>query len=120
MTRVTFEESVKALSKPPKNKVEPKHEQLIEEVKARRAKKDKPNVAVRQNILESTNRTNYMMEYDRLKGIMKSGTIGAQQSQRIAKIQQELKELVRLSVGGTLPPKQRSKHSTLSQTHAMF
>lgn len=30
MTRVTFEESVKALSKPPKNKVEPKHEKLIE------------------------------------------------------------------------------------------
>ena len=30
MTRVTFEESVKALSKPPKHKVEPKHEQLIE------------------------------------------------------------------------------------------
>ena len=67
MTRVTFEESVKALSKPPKKKVEPKHEKLIEEVKARRAKKDKPSVEVRQNILERANRTNYMMEYDRLK-----------------------------------------------------
>ena len=30
MPRVAFEEIVKALSKPPKNKVEPKHEQLIE------------------------------------------------------------------------------------------
>ena len=28
MTRVTFEESVKALSKPPKKQVEPKHEQV--------------------------------------------------------------------------------------------
>ena len=56
-------------------------------------------------MLERANRTNYMMEYDRLKGIMKSGTVGAQQSQSIAKRQQELKELVRLSVGGTLPPK---------------
>ena len=93
---------------------------MIEEVKARRAKKDKPNVAVRQNILESTNRTNYMMEYDRLKGIMKSGTVGAQPSQSIAKIQQKLKELVRLSVGGTLPRKQRSKHSTLPHTHEIY
>ena len=30
MTLVTFEESVKALSKPPKKNVEPKHEKLIE------------------------------------------------------------------------------------------
>ena len=120
MTRVTFEESVKALSKPPKKKVEPKHEKLIEEVKARRAKKDKPSVEVRQNILESANRTNYMMEYDRLKGIMKSGTVGAQQSQSIARRQQELKDLVKLSVGGTLPRKQRSKHSALSQPHEIY
>ena len=93
---------------------------MIEEVKARRAKKDKPSVEVRRNILESANRTNYMMEYDRLKGIMKSGTVGAQQSQSIAKRQQELQELVRLSVGGTLPPKQRSKHSALSQPHEIY
>ena len=30
MARVTCEESVKALSKPPKTQVEPKHEKLIE------------------------------------------------------------------------------------------
>ena len=82
MTRVTFEESVKALSKPPKKQVEPKHDKLIEEVKARRAKKDKPSVEVRRNILVNANRTNYMMEYDRLTGIMKSGAVGAQQSQK--------------------------------------
>ena len=120
MARLTFEESVKALSKPPKKKVEPKHEKLIEEVKARRANKDKPSVEVRQNILESANRTNYMMEYDRLKGIMKSGTVGAQQSQSIARRQQELKDLVKLSIGGTLPRKQRSKHSALSQPHEIY
>ena len=93
---------------------------MIEEVKARRAKKDKPSVEVRQNILESANRTNYMMEYDRLKGIMKSGTVGAQQSQSIARRQQELKDLVKLSIGGTLPRKQRSKHSALSQPHEIY
>ena len=70
-------------------------------------------------MLESANRTNYMMEYDRLKGVMKSGTVGAQQSQSIANRQQKLKELVRLSVGGTLPRKQRSKHSALSQQHGI-
>ena len=90
MTRLTFEESVIALSKPPKNKapITPKHEKLIEEVKTLRAKKPTPSIDVRQNMLESTNITNYMMEYDRLKGIMKSGTVGAQQSQSIATIQQ--------------------------------
>ena len=51
---------------------------------------------------------------------MKSGTVGAQQSQSIARRQQELKELVRLSVGGTLPRKQRSKHSALSQPHELY
>ena len=117
MARVTCDERVKALSNPPKKKVEPKHEKLREEVKARRANKDKPSVEVRQNILERANRTNYMMEYDRLKGIMKSVTVGAQQSQSIAIRQQELKDLVKLSVGGTLPRKQRSKHSALSQPH---
>ena len=61
-----------------------------------------------------------MMKYGRLEGIMKSGTVGAQQSQSIAKRQQELKELVRLSVGGTLPRKQRSKHSALSQPHEVY
>ena len=61
-----------------------------------------------------------MMEYDRLKGIMKSCTVGAQQSQSIAKIQQELNALVKLSVGGTLPRKQKSKHSALSQPHDIY
>lgn len=42
---------------------------------------------------------------------MKSGTIGAQQSQHISKIQQELKELVKSSAGGKKEPKQRSKHA---------
>ena len=93
---------------------------MIEEVKARRAKKDKPSVEVRQNLLESANRMNYMMEYDRLKGVMKSGTVGAQQSQTISKRQQELKELVELSVGGALPRKQRPKHSALSQPHEIY
>ena len=61
-----------------------------------------------------------MMGYDRMKGIMQSGTVGAQQSQSIAKRQQELKELVRLSVGGTLPRKHRSQHSALSQPHEIY
>ena len=127
MTRMTFEESVMALTKPHTGskskgakKVEAKHEKLIEEVKARRAKQDKPSIEVRQNILESANRTNYMMEYDRLKGLMKSGTVGAQQSQNISKRQQELKALVKLSVVGKLAPKQRSKHSALSQRHEIY
>ena len=61
-----------------------------------------------------------MMEYARLKGVMKSGTVGAQQSQNISKRQQELKELVNLSVGGALPRNQRSKHSALSQPHEIY
>ena len=40
MNRLTFEQSVKALSKPPQKKVEANHEKLINEVKARRANKD--------------------------------------------------------------------------------
>ena len=129
MTRLTFEEGVRALTKQHagrqaggKKKIEAKHEKLIEEVKARRAKakQDKPSIEVRQHILESANRTNYMMEYDRLKGLMKSGTVGAQQSQNISKRHQELKELVTLSVGGKLAPKPRSKHSALSQRHEIY
>ena len=60
------------------------------------------------------------MEYDRLKGVMKSGTVGAQQSQNLTKRQQELKQLIRLSVGGNIAPKQRSKHSALSQPHEIY
>ena len=56
MTRMTFEESVMALTKPHTGskskgakKVEAKHEKLIEEVKARRANatQDKPSFEVR-------------------------------------------------------------------------
>ena len=120
MNRLTFDQSVKALSKPPHKKVEAKHEKLINEVHARRAKKEKPSVEVRKNLLETQNRTNYIMEYDRLKGVMKSGTVGAQQSQNLTKIQQELKQLIKLSIGGNIPPKQRSKHSALSQPHEIY
>ena len=120
MNRLTFEQSVKALSKPPQKRVESKHEKLMNEVKARRAKKDKPSVEVRQNLLETQNRTNYIMEYDRLKGVMKTGTVGAQQSQNLTKRQQELKQLIKLSVGGNIPPKQRGKYSALSQPHEIY
>ena len=120
MNRLTFEQSVKALSKQPHKKVEAKHEKLINEVHARRAKKEKPSVEVRKNLLETQNRTNYIMEYDRLKGVMKSGTVGAQQSQNLTKRQQELKQLIRLSFGGNIAPKQRSKHSALSQPHEIY
>ena len=120
MNRLTFEQSVKALSKPLQKRVEGKHEKLINEVKARRAKKDKPSIEVRQNLLETQNRTNYIMEYDRLKGVMKTGTVGAQQSQNLTKRQQELKQLVKLPVGGNIPPKQRGKHSELSQRHEIY
>ena len=68
---MTFEQSGKAVSKPPQKRVEAKHDKLINEVKARRAKKDQPRVEVRHNLLETQNRTNYIMEYDRLKGVMK-------------------------------------------------
>ena len=88
MNRLTFEQSVKALSKPPQKRVEDKHEQLINEVNARRGKKNKPSVEVRKHLLETQNRTNYIMEYDRLKGVMKTGTVGAQQSQNLTKRQQ--------------------------------
>ena len=123
MNRLTFEQSVKALSKPPQKRVEGKHEKLINEVKARRAKKDKGpqgSVEVRQNLLETQNRTNYIMEYDRLKGVMRTGTVGAQQSQNLTKRQQELKDLVKLSVGGKLTAKQRGKYSALSQPHEIY
>ena len=123
MNRLTFEQSVKALSKPPQKRVEGKHEKLINEVKARRTKKDKGpqgSVEVRQNLLETQNRTNYIMEYDRLKGVMKTGTVGAQQSQNLTKRQQELKDLVKLSVGGKLTAKQRGKYSALSQPHEIY
>ena len=39
MNRLTFEQSVKALSKQPHKKVEAKHEKLINEVKTIRANK---------------------------------------------------------------------------------
>ena len=63
---------------------------------------------------------NYMMEYARLNGVTESGTVGAHQSQNLSKRQQELNELVKLSVGGTLPRKQRSKHSALSHPHEIY
>ena len=85
MNRVPFEQSAKPLIKPLHKRVEGKHEKLINEVKARRAKNDKPSVEVRQNLLETQNRTNYIMEYDRLKGVMNTGTVGAQQSQHLTK-----------------------------------
>ena len=88
-------------------------------MKARRANKDKPSVEVRKNLLDTQNRTNYIMEYDRLKGFTKTGTIGAQQSQNLTKIQQELKQLIQVSVSGNIPPKQRGKCSALSQPHAI-
>ena len=53
MNRLTFEQSVKALSKPPQKHVEAKHETLITEVKARREHKDKPSVEVRHKLLET-------------------------------------------------------------------
>ncbi len=83
-----FEQSVKALSKPPQKRVEGKHEKLINEVNAIMANKDKPSVEVRTNLLETQTRTNYIMYYDRLKGFTATGTTGAQQSQNIAKRQQ--------------------------------
>ena len=60
------------------------------------------------------------MEYDRLKGVMKTGTVGAQQSHNLTKRQQELKQLIKLSVGGNIQPKQRSKYSALSQPHEIY
>ena len=82
--------------------------------------KHKPSIEVRKNLLETQNRTNYIMEYDRLKGVMNTGTVGAQQSQNLTKIQQELKQLIKLSVGGNIHPKQRSTHSALSQPHEIY
>ena len=121
MNRFTFEQSVKALSKPPQKRVAAKHEKLIREVKARRAKNDKGpqgSVEGRKHLLETQNRTAYIMEHDRLKGL--KGTVGIQQSQNITKRLQELKQLATLSVGGKLPPKQRGKHTALSQPHEIY
>ena len=51
---------------------------------------------------------------------MKNGSVGAQQSADLNKRQQELKQLIRLSVGGNIPSKQRSKYSAVSQPHEMY
>ena len=46
---------------------------------------DKPSVEVRTHLLETQNRTNYIMEYATLKGVRNTATVGAHQSQTITK-----------------------------------
>lgn len=117
----TFEESIHALAKQPKKKLENKHEKLIEEIKRKREyRKPAPSIEHRKNILDSQNRINYILEYDRLNGMMKSGNIGLQQSQKLNNRKQELKQLVHLSVGGKLNSKQRQKQSALSLPHEIY
>lgn len=166
MTILTFEEGEHALTKHHtgrqtggKKTIEATHEQLMEEVAARRATQDKPSIEVMQNMLESANSTTYMMEYDRVGGLKDIGkqrigkfrdtmklnedayeahTISKaaytrrthaweesvkqadQQAQPYATLQHRLNASVTLSVGGIVAPKQRSKHSALSQRHAMY
>ena len=58
------------------------------------------SVKIRRNILESQKRKNYIHEYERLKGIMSSGTVKQPSSKYIEDRITHLKELAKHSVEG--------------------
>lgn len=76
MTRIAIEDGVNASTKHHniggRQKIKAKHATQIEEVTARteNATQNTPSTEIRQHILGNANRTNYMMECARLKGLM--------------------------------------------------